>query len=39
MGLHGLTAVIPLLILLTTILWCVPRAERVWVKRRCDSGE
>lgn len=34
MGLHGLTAVIPLLILLTTILWCVPRAERVWVKRR-----
>jgi len=39
LGMHGLTAVIPLLVLLAAIVWCVPRAERLWVKHRVRDGE
>jgi hypothetical protein len=38
LGLHGLTAVIPLLLLLTAILWAVPWAERLWMRRRVTGG-
>jgi hypothetical protein len=38
LGLHGLTAVIPLLLLLTAILWAVPWAERLWMRRRMSCG-
>jgi hypothetical protein len=34
LGLRGLMAAIPLLVLLATILWCVPWAERLWLQRR-----
>jgi hypothetical protein len=34
LGLRGLTAVLPLLSLLAAILWAVPWAERLWLRRR-----
>lgn len=39
LGLHGLTATIPLFVLLATILWCVPRAERLWIAHQVRRGE
>jgi hypothetical protein len=38
LGLRGLMAVIPLLLLLTAILWAVPWAERLWMRRRMTCG-
>ena len=38
LGLRGLTAAIPLLLLLAAILWAVPWAERLWMRRRMRWG-
>jgi hypothetical protein len=38
LGLRGLAAAIPLLPLLAAILWAVPWAERLWMRRRVTCG-
>jgi hypothetical protein len=38
LGLRGLTVVIPLLALVAAILWTVPWAERLWMRRRMARG-
>jgi hypothetical protein len=38
LGLRGLTAAIPLLLLLAAIFWAVPWAECLWVRRRIRRG-